>query len=368
MKVILDSNIIISDFRLKTPDWTLLLESSFNSNIELLIPQLVIEEVLNKFEERLRTAENRLNKELLVIKKLTDREIHTQITKIKTYLNDYTRYLLNELKTNKAKIIDYPKVSHKNLVQKAIKKKKPFNENEKGYRDALIWENVKENIPEIGTSAGNPELVFITNNKADFLDENLNLHPDLIIELEDESLDLEAIRTYPDLQSFTKEIKHLFFSQAKSFKKRLFDSVFEEFDLIDSISDYLDKELLNKELDESIRLPYFYQNPTVQHIENVKISRIDDVRKINSTNFWVDLIIEVELQIDFYVDKYEHYSREETYYNVEDSDWNEYVIWATEVMTIPLSMTIIIDNKLEMQSAQVNQNYVQHRNNSQTDI
>jgi predicted nucleic acid-binding protein len=53
MKVVLDSNIIIADFWMQSPNFQVLLESSKKGNIDLMIPELVMDEVLNKFNQRI---------------------------------------------------------------------------------------------------------------------------------------------------------------------------------------------------------------------------------------------------------------------------------------------------------------------------
>lgn len=63
MKAIIDSNIIISDFRLTSTDYKILLESAKNRNIELYVTEIGIDEVLNKFEERLIEAKSKFIKE-----------------------------------------------------------------------------------------------------------------------------------------------------------------------------------------------------------------------------------------------------------------------------------------------------------------
>ncbi|HWY36561.1 MAG TPA: PIN domain-containing protein, partial [Nitrosopumilaceae archaeon] len=49
MKVVLDSNIIIADFWMRSTGFKILFEKAKKGEIELYIPQVVIDEVTNKF-------------------------------------------------------------------------------------------------------------------------------------------------------------------------------------------------------------------------------------------------------------------------------------------------------------------------------
>ncbi|KLN73004.1 hypothetical protein ABM90_04000 [Rhodococcus erythropolis] len=92
-----------------------------------------------------------------------------------------------ELKANLAKrgvdIEPIPAADHDVLVEWSLSEHPPFDETDKGYRDALIWESVK--VVAAGSPA-NSEIVFVTNDK-DFCGSDGDsgaLHQDLIADLE----------------------------------------------------------------------------------------------------------------------------------------------------------------------------------------
>src|SRR5690554_6132478 len=107
MKVILDSNIIISDFRLNSPDFKVLLEASKVGDIELYIPEIVLDEVQNKFEERLLEVKSKIDKEKSIIKKLTDLELDDDLSEIQIQnsLNEYKKYIETLFKDNNVRKI-----------------------------------------------------------------------------------------------------------------------------------------------------------------------------------------------------------------------------------------------------------------------
>lgn len=353
MKVILDSNIIISDFRLSSPDSKILLEASKKGDIDLYIPEIVLDEVYNKFEERLDEAKSRLDKETNIIKRLTTAKIIENFSEkdIKKEVEEYKNHIQNLIKDNNVKLIDYPQTSHKDIVKKAIKKLKPFNSGEKGYRDSLIWENVKSLMPIIGTSIGNPDVLFITNNKKDFCENDNDLHEELITEIENVELDVDSIKIINTLSDFTRNFANLFFTQASSFKQKIEAREIEDFELEDLILDALREELDHADISEIESIPY--TDTTVRYIEKVDNIEIEDVIKLNSTEYLINLHCNAEMTIDFYVDKYEHYSNDYITYDVEDSDHNDYVIWASELINPELKISIIVDNEFNISSIQV---------------
>ncbi|RMZ59351.1 DUF4935 domain-containing protein [Chryseobacterium nematophagum] len=353
MKVILDSNIIISDFRLSSPDSKILLEASKKGDIELHIPEIVFDEVYNKFKERLEEAKSKIDKEINIVKKLTTAKILENFSKnnIEEQLEEYKDYIQNLVNENSIKLIEYPQTSHKDIVKKAIKKLKPFNSGEKGYRDSLIWENVKTLVPTIGTSIGNPDVLFITNNKKDFCDNDNRLHEELATELEDLELDIDAIKIINTLNDFNNDFKNLFFTQASSFKQKIESGEIEDFDLENLILDKLRKEFDYADISYLESIPY--DDTTVRYIEKVENIKIDNIIKLNSTEYSIDLKCNVEMTIDFYVDKHEHYSNDEITYDVEDYDHNDYVIWASELINPELNISIIVDNEFNISSIQV---------------
>ncbi|WP_165851847.1 PIN domain-containing protein [Chryseobacterium pennipullorum] len=353
MKVVLDSNIIISDFRLSSPDSKILLEASKKGDIDLYIPKIVLDEIFNKFEERLHEAKSKIEKETNTIKKLTTSEKHSNISadEITKEIEEYKKYIQSLLKENNIKTIDYPKIPHEYIVNKAIKKIKPFNSGEKGYRDSLIWENVKSLMPIIGTNIANPAVLFISNNKKDFCENQNDLHKELIIEIQTSDLDEESIKMLNTLAEFSQEKAKLFFEQANSFKDRIELGEIEDFDLENLLLNSLRKEFDYADVSEIDSIPY--QDTTIRYIENADNIKIINVLKLNSTEYLIDLKCNVEMTIDFYVDKYEHYSNDEATYDVEDLDHNDYVIWASELINPELKISLIVDDEFNILSIQI---------------
>lgn len=83
----------------------------------------------------------------------------------------------------------YPNISHKEVVQRALERKKPFKSDGKdGYRDYLIWVTFLGVVSHYSME----DACFVTLNTRDFSDvENKDsLHQHLKNDLKDKGIDL----------------------------------------------------------------------------------------------------------------------------------------------------------------------------------
>ncbi len=367
MKVVLDSNIIIADFWLETTNFKLLFASAKKGDVMIYIPEIVMDEVVNKFSKRLEESKQKINSELKSFNKLSRKQEENSInqTLIDNSLSEYQKHLRQAIKDNSIHVIEYPKTDHRFLANKAINKLKPFNSNEKGYRDCLIWENIKELLTDSESAISFPELVFVSNNYKDFATSEYELHPDLISELEDEDYDSKSIIVYPSLSEFNDKQTKLFFEQSKSFEKKLKQKELWDFDLHTEITNYLFDKYVGSELfDYDVDFEYDSSEPTVNSIYEDFEEQIISVKKMSATEFLVDVEFEVNTHIDFFIDKSEYWSMDDTkHISIQDSDWNKWVMLAETELLVPLSMSLIIDNDLNVNSCQINKinkNYAQH--------
>jgi hypothetical protein len=100
-------------------------------------------------------------------------------------------------------IIDYNDVPQDEVVKRALNNIKPFQEEEKGYRDTLIWLSLLDYIKR---NEIKEDIIFISSNKNDFYDKNKKgtfFHNDLILDLEKKDIKNNVI-PYDSLFSFIK--------------------------------------------------------------------------------------------------------------------------------------------------------------------
>lgn len=356
MKVIIDSNILISDFWMDSVPSQLLLENSKKEKIDLYIPKVVFDETCNKFRERINSHSNNILKEINSLEKLSKEKTTISISENdkEKFYKKFEKHLQSIIKQYKITVIDYPKVSHEILARKAMLKKKPFNENEKGYRDNLIWENVKSLISEEDVEIpATPELIFITKNHKDFLVNN-SLHPDLIEDLENQSLNTESIEIIETLSIFKDRFMTYYLSNSDIFKVKLEKNDFWNFELKQEVFNFLSEELTNSYINNYHSFaPFANDDPTINYVgDEIEIKNIE-VKKINSKQYLVDLVVTIEIEFDFYVDKSDYWSSNETSFSITDLDWNDHVIAASDSAKIQVDLSTIINNNLEIENINI---------------
>jgi hypothetical protein len=195
--VVFDSSVLIADYNIQTVPLKALLAESKKGTISVAIPEVVFAEVTNKrredytaFLESVKSHQKRLGMGL-----------HETMPDPAHEASRYHNWLRRHLNEHKVRWLAIPDVRHKDLLDYALRKRKPFKDNGAGYRDALIWESVKLLAKE-----SDGDILFLSKDKTDFAapgherpqrqergqkKELEKLHPDLIN-------DLRAAKINPD--------------------------------------------------------------------------------------------------------------------------------------------------------------------------
>lgn len=363
MKVVLDSNIIIADFWLKSTNFKIFFESAKKGFIKIYIPEIVLDEVFNKFHNRLIESKRIINSELNTFKKLSKKDLNKPIneTTIKQSVDAYKKHLAQIVKDYSIEVLKYPRTKHKYVAHKAMHKLKPFNANEKGYRDCLIWENVKTLLTDYESTVSIPELVFISNNYKDFATSEYELHHNLIEELEDEDFDPRSVIVYPQLSEFNDKQTKLFFEQSESFERKLKENRFFNFDLKSEITNYLYSNYIGSDL---YQLDMDSREPSVKSFYEDFDMDIISVKKMSATKYLIDIVIDVNTEIDFLIDKKEYLSIDNmSSILIQYPNWDERSSLASTEEKINLKISMIINDDLKIDSCQIdqiNKNYAQH--------
>jgi hypothetical protein len=195
--VVFDSAVLIANYNLQSVPLQALLAESKKGTISVAIPEVVFAEVTNKrledytaFLESVKGHQKRLGIGLRETMPGPAEEA-----------SRYHNWLRRHLDEHKVRWLAIPDVRHEDLLDYALRKRKPFKENGAGYRDALIWESVKLLAKE-----SDGDILFLSYDKNDFAapkherlqrqervqkKELEKLHPDLIN-------DLRAAKINPD--------------------------------------------------------------------------------------------------------------------------------------------------------------------------
>lgn len=187
MKIFIDTNIFFNNWMLRGAHFQLLSNYIKNTGNQLIIPEVVNKEVENKFRIELGKIRNEITNLSSKVGQFTQSNFQIDMGQLPSEEYDFTNILLNYYPNTE--IITIDNVDNKILVDKAIHGKRPFRDNEKGYRDAVIWHSLINYIKE---KEINDDIALITSNSSDFFvkdGDNFKLHKDL-----EEDLSILAIK------------------------------------------------------------------------------------------------------------------------------------------------------------------------------
>lgn len=351
MKVILDTNIIFSDFHLKGARIKNLCESVKSTGDTVHIPEVVVDESINKYREKTRECKLKIDRGISDFKRLTGKDVEDNPISDEFILKEsekYARSFKKQLQELGIKIIPYPSISHQELVKRDLARKKPFQETGKGYRDALIWESVKSICEKSLSLFENPKTIFVNKNHKDFCEEGL-LHPDLKEDLVNNGINEDYVRVIEDIDIFIKEYikpkqKILKNIQEELNANKQYNGIYLNTEINNRITEFL----LHREFDyEESPFRQEFENPSVVGINEPSFT-VMEVRQISEEEFFVEVKIDVDCEFNFFIFKNDAMCMDEDELPyIWDSDWNKHYMAASKTIPIKLKETLIVNSSFE---------------------
>jgi len=204
VRVIVDANQIIQrDWFLRGAAFRELLRSSERGYVELIIPKIVFDEVLNKYREALLDAQRELKK---VIRESSNLGASVELDPLDDVHIDelsanYEARLRRIVSLYRAKITPYPDISHEIIARRALDRRKPFDiRGHNGYRDTLLWISVL-------SAATDSKVMFVSDNSADFAKSKqmpTELADDLLKDLTAAGHGEDQVILYPSVSELVK--------------------------------------------------------------------------------------------------------------------------------------------------------------------
>lgn len=201
MDIILDANIIRRDLKLKDSNLEILLDYLHRTNSRLVFPSIVIDEVKALYKRALieRYDEFKKSKEKLESTFLFAKLPDIPEIDIETDSEKYIEYLHSKLGTTEKNIIHYKNEFLPELVNRAISRKKPLDDNGQQFRDGILWLT----ILDYAKSIEEKRVTLISDNPKDFGEKGEN---QLALELAKEANELGIeIKYFKRLSDFVKE-------------------------------------------------------------------------------------------------------------------------------------------------------------------
>lgn len=241
--VFLDTNIIMSDYKMNGQEFTNLFNASEeyreNEVFKLFITEMNLHEILKNYEAELNKAYKYIKSYQEVTKKLfndTDLSIDKREWK-ESHLNNFSDLLLDYFDVYEPSSNDV----YNRAVNRLYSKQRPFRDNKEEFKDAIIWET----IYDYAIDYPDEKIYFISKNKKEFASQDENdkyqLHPDFD--------DLNGrIKYFETLTDFLTEIDYL---KIYHFEFR------EQEEILSVILDYLEEFRENDASIESAMFDFF---------------------------------------------------------------------------------------------------------------
>lgn len=163
MLVILDTTVLVKDRLLRTNDMQLLLTAGRRGGVRLAISDVTFREAINNTREQAQAVLDTMDVAAKNLRRLrvSTTDFVTDLT-AESVAADYELFLRRELDRHRVEVLAIPPISHEDMVERALARRKPFDKSGRGYRDALIWETIRSL-----TDTEN-EIAFVSTNHRDF--------------------------------------------------------------------------------------------------------------------------------------------------------------------------------------------------------
>jgi len=177
MNIFIDSNVLFEDYFFEKKSQKSILDYAKKGLINLFMSEIVRLELRWQFQKEIELKNRELKRVIKDAKRLKiDTEIqlldlHVQLNKF----DDFYRRLNN---FDHFDIINYKNDYLPDIVERAIYRKKPFNEEKTELKDALIWKTYADYVETKQLD----DCILLTNNTNDFCTkkDKSKIHPDLL--------------------------------------------------------------------------------------------------------------------------------------------------------------------------------------------
>lgn len=285
MLIFIDTNILYNDFYMKNVQFELIRKVG-----TIVLGEIIIDEACKKYRERLIESYNALKNDERSINGLIHNPLNISSIDIESEIQEYRNFLeMYAFDRGMGETIEYPTVSHKDVVARAIIGKKPFKPDGKdGYRDYMVWLSCLE----LAKRYTSEEIHFITQNIADFSADNKEkkkvLHNDLLEDLEKNGIENSRFHYWTNLKEFIEQsIKpQIAVLENEESIKRMIESLITDTDIL---QDYINNNIIGLDL-----TPYDLLLPCVgSSLKSIDSSdiEIDEITEIDEKHYLIELTI-----------------------------------------------------------------------------
>lgn len=346
--IIIDTNVIHFDFKLSKARIVSLCDTATILGHKVYIPEVVIYEVVKQYNEIVKEHINSFNKALKKLSELSSYPIIQTSIDGQKIVSNYRNELGNRIKQLGIGIIPYPNTAHKVMVARELERKEPFKDSTKGYRDALIWDSVKEHTQKNASQCG---IIFLTENSKDFAaKDKKNLHADLIADCAFQGIPSTSIKLITDVQNFIdKEIIGRSTELKEILTKLQNDGSLGSINFLQLVQNSISKDMLNNFVsgndfdDYPGYAPEIYENPEITSIEKVSCS-FTTIREISSDTILIQSEVSVQVDLDCFIYRADLPLIDDFKTpTIIDYEWNDHYLLASDSAIFKFQFNILTD-------------------------
>ena len=296
MRVLLDTNAYFGDWYLESTAFRVFLDRLPRMDGLMIVPEIVFDEVVNKFGEEIRTLDQIGAKyDAKYNDLLGEKEWDLSTSDVDGSVARYRKQLPTLFPLQQYwRLTPYPSRPHSEVVRRALQRRRPFNDDGgDGYRDTILWETILDVLRE---SPG--PIHFVTNDKRAFGTPPA-LHPHLRDDLHQLGLPRDCVRLFGSLDELNEALVLPDLPRRLDLVEPLRSGTLDGFSLTKWASSSLPRLLgrLGMEHLVPIRTGSVSADFWPAHPRNIEVASIDDVLQLSSGNLLVSATITAEFHV-----------------------------------------------------------------------
>lgn len=293
MLIFLDTNILYKDFHMKNNNFELIQKLG-----TIVLGEIIIDETCKKYRECLEEEYKELKTRERKISGLLNEPFICPVIDIESEVNKYRDFLeMYSIYSGMTCAEEYPTISHKKVVERALKGKKPFKPDGKnGYRDYIVWLTCLGLVKTYTCE----EIHFITDNVTDFSADNKEhkheLHNDLLSDLDECGIDRQRLHYWININDFVTEYIKPRLTDVEN-EKELINAIENNDEYSIKIQNFITNHIIGFQLSNSDVLTLGY-NSILKDFEFWD-SEINEISKIDDESYLIEIQVKGFCEIEY---------------------------------------------------------------------